>query len=245
MIALLALAAFASALASARQPGGIVLGTARPEGNYVAEFLNRIFIEAFRRLDVPLEIRQVPTARLSVMAASGELDGELVRARAYGDSQPNLIRVEAPVVDVNFALWAATPEISITRLDELATRELSVNYVRGVLGCEQALGRVVPPKLLTAVTATEPALEMLRLGRVQMHCGIDFTVLALASSAEFKGKLKLHKVLSVGEPTALYPYLHRRNATLAPRLAAALTEMRNDGTIARLQAQTQKEFGLE
>jgi hypothetical protein len=52
-------------------------------------------------------------------------------------------------------------------------------------------------------------------------------------------------VLSVGEPTAFYPYLHRRNATLAPRLAAVLTEMKNDGSIARLQAQTKKEFGLE
>ncbi len=245
MIALLALTAFTSALAAAQPPGAIVLGTARPEGNYVGDFLNRIFVEAFRRLDLPLEIRLVPTARLSAMVAGGELDGELVRARAYGDSQPNLVRVEAPVVDVHFALWAATPDISLTRLDELATRELSVNYVRGVLGCEQALGPVVPPKLLTAVNASEPALEMLRLGRVQIHCGIDFTVLALAGSAEFKGRLKLHKVLSVGEPTAFYPYLHRRNATLAPRLAAVLTEMKNDGSIARLQALTKKEFGLE
>ncbi len=243
--ALLALAMLPPGAALAQQATPIVLGTARPEGNYVGNFLNRIFINAFRRLDIPLEIRFVPAARLSVLVASGELDGELVRVRAYADSQPNLVRVEASVVEVVFALWSATPDIKLARLEELATRDLSVNYVRGVLGCENALKPLLPPDRLTVVGASEQALEMLQLGRVKLHCGIDFTVLPLAGSAEFKGKLKLHKVVDVGTPTAFYPYLHRRNAALAPRLAATLTQMREDGTIERLRRTTLKEFDLE
>lgn len=63
----------------------------------VGNSLNRIFREAFRRIDIPLEFRLVPMPRLSAVVAQGELDGELVRARAYGDGQPNFIRVEVPV----------------------------------------------------------------------------------------------------------------------------------------------------
>lgn len=242
---LLGLTALFAPVASAEQVAGIVLGTARPEGNYAGNFLNRVFIEAFQRLDIPLEIRLVPTARLSALVASGELDGELVRARAYADIQPNLVRVEAPVVAVVFALWSATPDIKLDRLDELATRNFSVNYVRGVLGCENALKPLLPPDRLTEVGASEQALQMLQMGRVQLHCGIDFTVLPLAGSGEFKGNLKLHKVVDVGAPTALYPFLHRRNAALAPRLAAVLTRMGEDGTIELLRRKTLKEFDLE
>lgn len=243
MLGLLALPAGAPALAQA--PASVVLGTARPDDNFVGRFLNRIFIEAFRRLDVPLEIRVAPTSRLSVMADTGEIDGELVRARAYGDAYPNLVRVEAPVVDIVFALWAAQPDVRLARLADLPGSRLSVNYARGVLGCENALKPILPPDHLTVANNTEQALAMLQQRRVDLHCNLDFTVLPLAASAAFRDKLKLYKVLELGEPTALYPYLHRRHVALAPRLAATLRQMREAGDIEHLRRLTLKEFDLE
>lgn len=231
--------------ALAQAPGPVVLGTARPDDNYVGRFLNRIFIEAFRRMDVPLEIRVAPTSRLSVMAENGEIDGELVRARAYGDAYPNLVRVEAPVVDIVFALWAARPDVRLARLADLPDSGLSANYARGVLGCENALKPLLPPDRLAIANNTEQALAMLQEKRVDLHCNLDFTVLPLAASAAFRDRLKLHKVLELGEPTALYPYLHRRHAALAPRLATTLRQMREAGDIERLRRQAMKEFDLQ
>jgi hypothetical protein len=243
MFGLLALPAGAPAQAQAPDP--IVLGTARSDDNYVGRLLNRIFTEAFRRLDVPLEIRVFPTSRLSVMAENGEIDGELVRARAYGDAYPNLVRVEAPVVDIVFALWAARPDVQLTRLADLPGSGLSANYARGVLGCENALKPLLPPERLAIANNTEQALAMLLEQRVDLHCNLDFTVLPLAAGAAFRDRLKLHKVLELGEPTALYPYLHRRHAALAPRLAATLRQMREAGDIERLRRQAMKEFDLQ
>lgn len=245
LLALCLLAPCIPAETSAQQTAPIVLGTARPDDNYVGRFLNRIFVEAFRRLDIPLEIRLVPTSRLSVLVDGGDLDGELVRARAYGDAFPNLIRVEAPVVDIVFALWSTDPERRLARLADLPGSRLSVNYARGVKGCENVLRPILPPDHLAVANNTEQALAMLHLKRVDLHCNLDFTVLPIAASAKFRDKFKLHKVLELGERTALYPYLHRRNAALAPRLAATLMQMKEDATIERVRRQTLKEFDLE
>lgn len=243
--ALLALALLAPAATVAQAPPPIVLGTARPDDNFVGRFLNRVFIEAFRRLELPLEIRVVPTSRLSLMAEAGEIDGEMVRARAYGDAHPNLRRVEAPVVDIVFALWAARPGVQLAQLADLPGSGLSVNYARGVLGCENVLKPILPADRLAIADNTEQALAMLGLRRVDLHCNLDFTVLPIAASAGFRDKLKLHKVLELGERTALYPFLHSRNAALAPRLATTLVQMKEDGAIERMRRQTLKEFDLE
>jgi hypothetical protein len=44
------------------------------------------------------------------------------------------------------------------------------------------------------------------------------------------------------ESAPMFPYLHRKNAELAPRLAAVLRQMKAEGVIARYRSDVEREF---
>ncbi|HMC17323.1 MAG TPA: hypothetical protein VKI18_16930 [Albitalea sp.] len=57
-----------------------VLGTDHPETSFGGRWIRRIYVEAFRRLDIPLRFADYPTQRLSVVLERGDIDGEAQRA---------------------------------------------------------------------------------------------------------------------------------------------------------------------
>lgn len=222
----------------------LVLGTPRPDGNYGGVLMRRIYAELFGRLGVPIEIRTLPTARLALELRSGSVDGDIARPLAFGDTLPNLVRVEEPVLEITYALWATNPAVKVIRLEQLRQTPYTVTINRGVVFCDETLRALLPENRVIDVTTTVSAIHMLHYGRNELHCGIDFAVLSDAGSPEFAGKPPLIKVLTISKPEALYLYLQRKHATLAPQAAATLRKMKIDGTLERLRRETLREFNL-
>ena len=231
-------------LGAQAQTPGLVLGTPRPDGNYGGVLVRRIYAELFTRLGVPIEIRTLPTARLALELANGNLDGDIARPLAFADSHPQLVRVEEPVLEISYALWATNPSVKLSRLEQLRASNYTVTFNRGVTYCDETLKSLLPEQRVVDVTTTVSAIHMLHYGRNELHCGIDFAVLSDAGGAEFAGKPPLLRVLTISKPEALFLYLQRQHAALAPPAAAALRKMKADGTLERLRKETLREFNL-
>lgn len=228
----------------AQTPQGMVLGTSRPDGSYAGRMLRRTFQELFRRLGVPLEMKVMPSARLTVELAADRIDGEVARPLAFADSQPGLVRVEEPIMTIGFALWSIQPRPLLLRLDQLADSGLSVNFTRGVVECERLLHGLLPPQRVVDVTTTVNALTLLQMGRNDVHCGIDAAVLSDAGSAELAGLPPPIKLFSVGEAIPLYFYLQRKHAALVPQIDAVLKKMRAEGVLEQIRRETLVEYKL-
>jgi polar amino acid transport system substrate-binding protein len=220
-----------------------VMGTDHDETSFAGQWIRRIYTEAFRRLEIPVRFVFYPTVRLSVMLERGDADGEAWRALNYAAAHPDLVRVEEPVIDGQFALFVAHPTLRLDRLEDLPATNLRAQYRRGVVVCENALRKWQPADRLFDVTSTEQGLENLLQGPPGFfHCDTELAVASALHSEKFKGVTRIHKLFVLSESAPLYPYLHRKNAELAPRLAGVLKQMKAEGLMARYRRDVEREF---
>ena len=238
--ALIALAVLAAAgvpgTVVAQQPARFVMATHQPDSNFQGQWVRGIYAEAFRRLGVPMEVQIIPLQRLTQMLLQGEIDGDVGRLHSHGQTYPDLLRVEEPMYDAVFGLYTIDPALEIRHVEDLAARPLRAAHVRGVAVCERLLKPYIAPENLSALAIDEQGMEMLALGRTDLFCSANHTMTDLSSRERYRGLPPPRLVWPLSDGTMpLYAYLNRRHAALAPRLAAVLRAMRNEGVIERLR----------
>jgi len=242
---LLAIAAV-PALAAPAEPAPFVLGVDRDDAGFGGRWIRRIYVEAFRRLGIPLHFATYPTQRLSVVLERGDVDGEAQRSESYAAAHPTLIRVGESLTDGRFALYVANPQVQLKRLEDLAGSNLRAQYRRGVLVCEDTLKKWQPADRFFDVTTTEQGLQNLLEGPPGFfHCDTELSVTSALLSDRFKGVTTIRELRVLAETAPLYPYLHARNAALAPRLAEVLRQMKAEGLIVRYRREVERELGVK
>lgn len=224
-------------------PQAFIMGTDREEKTFAGTWFRHIYAEAFKRLGIHAEFVVYPLPRLSLLVDEGQVDGEMLRVRGYGDAHPNLVRVEEAVIEVRLALYAANPELRIARLEDLAPTHLRGEYRRGVGVCESLLKQWLPLAPPSSITSTEQGLRKIVAGRTDLYCDLDLAVADTLNSPELADLGFFRKALDVGAPIPLYPYLHRRHTELAPRLAEVLKKMKAEGLIERYRRDAELESG--
>jgi polar amino acid transport system substrate-binding protein len=212
-----------------------VMVTDQPETTYEGKWQRLAYQEAFKRLGVPLEVDQMPTQRVTAMVDSGAVDGQFMRVLAYADMHPEQVRVDEPIYEVGFALWVSNPALTLSRLQDLAATSWIGVYKRGVELCQRSLSPLVPAERVSSVATEEVGLRMLLTGRVDYYCEIDAALQSALYSPEFKGVTSVRPLLTIGDRIVLYPYLYKKHAGLAPRLAAVLKEMKAEGLLERFR----------
>jgi hypothetical protein len=211
------------------------MGTDQPENTYEGKWQRLAYKEAFKRLGVPLEVEVMPTKRVTAMVDSGAVDGQFMRVAAYADTHPEQVRVDEPIYEAGFALWVSNPALTLSRVQDLAATNWVGIYRRGVELCQRSLSPWVPADHLSSVATESIGLRMLLNGRVDYYCEIDAALQNALYSPEFKGVASVRPLLTVGDRILLYPYLYKRHAELAPRLAAVLKEMKAEGLLERFR----------
>lgn len=226
--------ALPSALRS-EPPRAFVMVTDQPETTYEGKWQRLAYEEAFRRLGIPLEVDVMPTLRVSAMVDAGAVDGQFMRVAAYAGPHPDQVRVDEPIYEVGFAIWVNNPALTLQRLQDLTATSLIGVYRRGVELCERSLLPLVPAERLSSVATENDGLRMLLTGRVDFFCENDASLQSALYSPEFKGVTSVRALLTFGDRIMLYPYLARKNAELAPRLAAVLKAMKAEGLLERFR----------
>lgn len=219
------------------------MGAESSPDSYLAKWDKRIYTEAFRRLGISLQLDYVTAKRRSLLADEGGVDGDVGRTHGYGAAHPNLVRVEEPIVALNFSLFAAKPALQLLHLDDLRTSNFLVEYRRGIGLCENALNQLVAPERISEVPTEQQAVKKLLAGRTDLYCDIDTAVLGALNSPEFKGSPGLRKVIDLGSMVPIYPYVHKKHVELAPRLAATLKKMKAEGLIEAYRIEVERELG--
>ncbi|HEV8691918.1 MAG TPA: hypothetical protein VGQ91_16565 [Ideonella sp.] len=217
------------------------LGTSQGEDTLPGKMQRRIYGEAFRRLGLPLHFNVMPLQRLSAAADQGQIDGDVARVPGYGADHPELVRVDETVYDVTFALFTTNPTLTLPSLAALADTNWRGTYIRGAAVCLHALRPLLPGDRLIDVSTDAQGFDMLCLGRSEVHCTADLSALTLRYSPGFRGIDIMRKVADIGS-YALHPYLHRRHAELAPKLAAVLKQMKAEGLVERYRAESLREL---
>jgi len=231
--------------AQAAAPEPFFMGTDAEETTLTGKWYRRIYGEAFKRMGVPLVMQASPTARLTIIADQGDVDGQGSRVFAYADAHPDQLRVEESVHNVRLALHAfgpATLSDQPRRLEDLAAGKWRVEYRRGVAICEQTLKPLIASERLSDVTSIEQGLKKLKAGRTDFYCDFDLAVRNGLAGPEFKGVTGYRQALDLNVGLPLYPYVHRSRAELAPRLAKTLKEMKAEGLIERYFQEAEREM---
>jgi hypothetical protein len=202
-----------------------------PEKEPLLRFAELVYIEAFQRLGLEFTYAVYPQKRCGVLVNAGEVDGEPGRVGNHNQTFPNLIRVEEPIVEVKMAAFAIDPSISLDGWESLQGTTYNVEYIIGGTDTEDNLPKFVDPERLSKVATVEQALKKLRAGRTDIFIHAEELVLSVLRTEEFKDS----GIVKVGlmQDHSAYPFLYKKHADIAPKLAAVLKQMKAEGLYAQ------------
>jgi len=180
---------------------------------------------AFQRAGVTAVVREVSPERSAVLANEGATDGDVGRSAGLEKSYPNLVQVPEPVYQY------APTAFAYKRFDVSAgwesLRSHTVCIRRGLRQTDQRTKDFTRQVLADEATM----LRMLAAG------GCDVAIMernnGLARAA-MSAEPPLQRLLPPMEVMPLYIYLHKSHAALVPKVAAALKQMRADGTMHKI-----------
>lgn len=189
----------------------------------------RLLADIYRRAGLGLQIDVLPAARASLQALSDKADGELVRIASYGQTYPQLLRVDPPFYRVCVRAYAMTARGAHVQTRE-DLRHYSVGSIRG-MAYVQELTESHP-----ALTLTQDPLQLFRMlaaGRLDLAL---CTTLAAQAALHNLGLKDVDASPDLAR-LELHHYLHVRHKELAPRIADVIRRMKDSGELEQLTAQ--------
>ncbi|OQX06994.1 MAG: hypothetical protein BWK76_25475 [Desulfobulbaceae bacterium A2] len=193
-------------------------------------YYDRMLVEAFSRLKIPVTIGHLPAERSLKNADCGIDDGDFVRIAGLEKIYPNLIMVPEQLDDFEFVAFTRTLNLPVTSWATLTPYHVGI--VRGWKILEENLAGV---KKLIAVKNQEQLFLLLKNGRV------DVVVYAGKEGAALIRQLGIADASALAPPLAVRPmylYLNKKHAGLVSPVAAELKKMKEDGTCADIARQT-------
>lgn len=197
--------------------------------NLIAKYILR---EAYKQLDIDLQLENLPGLRALKSANDGETDGSLIRIKGIDKEYPNLHIIPLSFVSVDFVVFTKKRPFKISGWESL--KKYTISYLRGTKIIEtKTKGMKSQP-----VNSLESAFSMLTRGRADIVVETHYMGLITLN----KLKLKNIKVLEPPlEIIPLYHYLNKKHQALIPQLNDILKNMKKTGKIDKLTKKALKE----
>ncbi|WP_022667287.1 hypothetical protein [Desulfospira joergensenii] len=208
----------------------ILVGTKGVKSSMYGQWLTLVFTEAFRRLGYEFQYDGYPAARASAMSDAGKVDGEISRVFEYQRDHPNLIRVEEALYSTNFVAYTVKPGLVLNGWKSLKNTTFNVEYRRGVKLSKNKLSLVVPAEHLSDVTSAEQGLKKLITRRTDLYVDVEFTIIETMKRLN-PDKFDVSTLYQAGimQEVKAYAYLHKKHASLVPKVAGILKTMKQEG----------------
>ena len=209
----------------------------KPEGQSgVAALMGkRVLEEAYAKLGIEFEFRELPNVRALVTANSGGTDGDFLRFAGVEQTYPNLVMISVPIGYVDIVVYTKETDFTVEGWQSLAP--YSIGIVRGFKLAEANTEGMN----VEAVNTVEQAFLKLNAGRT------DIVVESISGQCWLKD-LDVSGIRILEPPVdqlVLYHYLHKRHAALAEKLEAILTRMEQEGELKTIQEQAVQDFQRE
>lgn len=186
----------------------------------------RLITEVYRQSGLKLKLVPLPPLRGNIAVMSGQVEGELMRVRAYGEQYPELLRVEPAFYRIGVRAFSLTErKLQVRSREDLAS--YSIGALRGISYVGELTARL--PKVNLAQTS-EQMFRMLQAGRVDL-------VLEGQIGGQHSAALLGMKALAMSPELMrfeLFHYLQPRLTAEAARLGDTLRRMRASGELDRL-----------
>jgi len=190
--------------------------------------LDRLLIEAFRRLGREVVFRMLPAERSFQDANAGVADGDVGRIRGVEAIYPNLVIVDEPVIENrDFVAFSVHYDFPTTGWETLLPHNLGM-----VHGWKIFETHTEGARSATRAKNTEDLFRMLKHDRIELALSARLDGLAMARKIGLEGVRVLEPPLASLE---MFLYLHKRHAELAKAAAAVLAEMKADGSFRRIR----------
>ncbi|SNB46835.1 polar amino acid transport system substrate-binding protein [Geobacter sp. DSM 9736] len=191
-------------------------------------FQDLIIKEMFRRIGHKAKIVHVPSERALANANEGIDDGDFVRIAGLDKKYPNLVMVPEKVSEFEFAAFSRNPSIRISGWESLKPYNVGI-----ITGWKILETNVSGTRSLTKVKDDKALFDLLVNDRADIVVFDRLQGAAFIKRERLAGIKPLEPLLARRD---MYLYLNRRHADLVPRLAAALREMKQDGTWQRIMS---------
>ncbi|MEO5336126.1 MAG: transporter substrate-binding domain-containing protein [Magnetospirillum sp. WYHS-4] len=189
-----------------------------------AGILDRLVVEAFRRIGRKACIVPLPCERSLVSADEGTTDGDILRIpAAVAGRYPNLEPVAEPLYDFSFQCFAIRPEVAVKGWDDLAS--LRVGHI---LGWKILEDRVRAAEVLR-VRGPDVLFSLLAEGKVDTVVYERLTGIGQMRDMTLAGGRVIEPPLLV---IPQHIVLNRRHGALSAPLAEAIRTIKADGTYA-------------
>lgn len=197
--------------------------------NLMAEYVMR---EAYKKLNLNLQLNYLPGLRALKSANDGETDGDLVRIKGIEKEYPNLRRIPVSIVSVEFVVFTRKIFFKVSGWESL--KPYTIGYLRGL--------KIVEIKtrgmMTESVDSEELAFSKLNLGRTDIV--VDPRYMGIVTL----NKLKLKNITILDPPLEiipLYHYINKKHQALILQLNSILEDMAHNGRIEKLTKKALKE----
>ncbi len=189
-------------------------------------FLNVLFKELSKRLDIDLQLEKMPSERGLYSANGGILDGDANRVSGLTRLYPNLVEIPEPVMNMDFVAFGQTGH---SGWESLYGRKVGI-----IRGWKIAERRLKDQASLVSVREPTQLMELLRRQRVDAIVYEKYQGLLLMSQLRWRDKLTWYPL----ETRVMHIYLNERNSNWVDPINDVLVKMKQDGSYQRIADRT-------
>ena len=193
-------------------------------------YLDKVLLEAFKRININLKIVKKPVERSISDANSGSGDGEFIRVAGLSKIYPNLTMVPEELFEFEFVAFSNNHHIQVENWDKLKPYTVAI-----VIGWKIFEKNVNNVKKRHDIASPKSLFKMIQKRR------IDMGLYSKYAGKQIIKDLKLKNIFIVSPPLAtkkMYLYLHKKHQSIIPLLTKVLKEMKKDGTFNKIKDMT-------
>ena len=185
--------------------------------------LEKLFTAAFGELDLLLLMQSIPMRRSIADVQRERADGNCLRIKELlvKGSYSHLVLVGTPLISITFDVWVLSEEGKYPNFSDLVDDGGRVGYERGVWIVERKLSALVPAAQLIASVDAKSGIEMLAAKRISAYVHSEIKVAEAIADVQ-KRRAVLVRRSGTLMSADLFPVLHEKHRSLAPKLALAL-----------------------
>lgn len=194
-------------------------------------FMDLITAEAFKRIGVILKTVSLPAERGLLNANHHKIDGEMGRIKNIHKTYKNLVPVQEKIMDWEFMAIGSSEIDTKNGWQSLAGKRVGI-----INGWKILERKVTPIANVTKVKSVDALFRLLQNNRVDIVIYEHWAGEKLIKDLSLKAKVHFPPLAT----KELFIYLHKEHAHLADKLAAALKNMKSDGTYKKIKEKTLK-----
>lgn len=184
----------------------------------------------YSRLNIAIELVDMPAMRAIVESSRGTLDGEVHRNIHVLEQYPSLVIVRPAINSIEPSVFSKNFDFTVQGWNSI--KDYNIGIVRGVGTSEDGTKGM---QKVQATTSLGQLMQMLAGDRIDIAVSDSFSGLVVVKELGLEQKIKI--LAPPLQKVEIYHYLHESHRDLVPKVERVLREMQSSGELSLLRKQ--------